>query len=130
MGSGLVALDLYDDLFKQCPQQLLPVTRCGRCRVPDGSKIASECEQTVALVLGEHARAFPLAARKLALCGFERTQAFLPLAFKPARDQSVIGIDSAIAALGTARLVAGPLDTEAPLLERGLSVALQALGRG
>ena len=29
VGCGLVALDLYDDLFKQCPQQLLPVTRPG-----------------------------------------------------------------------------------------------------
>jgi hypothetical protein len=45
---------------------------------------------------------------------------------KPACDQSVLGIDGAIAALGTARLVAGPLDTKAPLLERGLSVAPEA----
>ena len=50
---GLVALDLDDDLFEQCPQQLLPVTRRGRCGVPNGSQIGSEREQTVALVLGE-----------------------------------------------------------------------------
>jgi hypothetical protein len=46
-----VALDLRDDFLEQRPQQLLPVTRRGRCRVPDGRKIASECEQAVPLVL-------------------------------------------------------------------------------
>jgi hypothetical protein len=116
MGCCLVALDLDDDFLEQRPQQLLPVTRHGRCRAPDGSKIGSECEQAVALVLGESARGFPLAARSLAPRSFERAQAFLPLPFEPAGNKPVVGIDGAIAAFGTVRLVARPLDAEAPLL--------------
>jgi hypothetical protein len=54
----------------------------------------------------------------------------LPLALEAAGNKPVVGIDGAIAAFGTARLVARPLDAEAPLLECGLSVALKAPGRG
>jgi hypothetical protein len=46
-----VALDLHDDSSSSAPSNSFLVTRRGRCRVPDGRKIASECEQAVALVL-------------------------------------------------------------------------------
>ena len=130
VGCSLVALDLDDDLLEQCPQQLLPVTRRGRCRVPDGGKIGSECEQTVALVLGEHAWTFLFAARKLGLGGFECAQALLPLALQAASDQPVVWIDGTVAALGAARFVACPLDAETPLLERGLAICFEPLGSG
>jgi hypothetical protein len=63
--------------------------------VPDGGKIGSEDEQTIAFLLGERAWTLPLAARKLAPCGFERAQALLPLAFEPAGNKPIVGIDGA-----------------------------------
>ena len=130
VGCSVVALDLYDDLLEQCSQQLFPVTRRGRCRVPDGGKIGPEREQTVALLLGEHAWTLQFAACKLGLGGFECAQALLPLALQAASDQPVVWIDGTVAALGAARFVACPLDAETPLLERGLAICFEPLGSG
>src|ERR1700687_3660953 len=107
VGCSLVALGLYDDLLEQCSQQLFPVTRRGRCRVPDGGKIGPEREQTVALLLGEHA-----------------------WTLQAASDQPVVWIDGTVTALGAARFVACPLDAETPLLERGLAICFEPLGSG
>src|SRR6266481_6420142 len=130
VGCSLVALDLYDDLLEQCSQQLFPVTRRGRCRVPDGGKIGPEREQTVALLLGEHAWTLQFAACKLGLGGFEGAQALLQLTLQAASDQPVVWIDGTVAALGAARFVACPLDAETPLLERGLAICFEPLGSG
>src|SRR5258708_1726407 len=130
VGCSLVALDLYDDLLEQCSQQLFPVTRRGRCRVPDGGKIGPEREQTVALLLGEHAWTLQFATCKLGLGGFECAQALLPLSLQAASDQPVVWIDGTVAALGAARFVACPLDAETPLLERGLAICFEPLGSG
>ena len=44
------------------------------------------------------------------------------------RDESIVGIDGAIAALGEACRIARPLDAEPPVLERGLAIHLQLFG--
>jgi hypothetical protein len=75
--------------------------------VPDGGKIWPEREQTVALLLGEHA-----------------------WTLQAASDQPVVWIDGTVAALGAARFVACPLDAETPLLERGLAICFEPLGSG
>jgi len=64
------------------------------------------------------------------LCGIQRAQAFLPFAFEAARHQPIVGVDSAIAALGALRFVTGPLDAEPPLLQSGLAIAFEPLGGG
>ena len=51
MGGRRVAIDLDRDVFDEGAEQLLPVARRGRWRVPDGGEIGSECEQTIALGL-------------------------------------------------------------------------------
>src|SRR5437899_8601935 len=87
-------------------------------------------DQTVALLLGEHAWTLPFAACKLGLGGFECAQALLPLALQAASDQPVVWIDGTVAALGAARFVACSLDAETPLLERGLAICFEPLGSG
>src|SRR5438270_2465495 len=70
MGGRLVAIDLDRDVFDEGAQQLLPVARRGRWRVPDGGEIGSECEETIALGLRDYPRPVFFAAAK-ALAGFE-----------------------------------------------------------
>src|SRR5262245_19986994 len=123
-----VALDFDDDFLEQCSEQLLAVARRSRWRIPHGVEICSHREQALALFIGEHARAFCLAAGKFGLCHVERAQALLPLALKAAGNQPIVGINGAIAPLSSARLIARPLDAEPPLLEGRLAIGLKALG--
>src|SRR5262249_50037724 len=54
----------------------------------------------------------------------------LPVAFEAARHQPVVGIDSAIAALGALRFVIGSLDPEPPLLQSDVAFDFQPLSGG
>src|SRR6516164_6231721 len=130
VGGRLVAIDLDRDVFDEGAQQLLPVARCGRWRVPDGGEIGSDCEQTIALGLRDHPRPLFFAAPQLDLGCLNCAQALLPVAFEAARHQPVVGIDSAIAALGALRFVIGSLDSEPPLLQSGFAFGLQPLSGG
>src|SRR5262249_40586887 len=111
-------------------QQLLPVAWRGRWRVPDGGKIGSECEETIALGLRDHPRPLFFAAFQLDLGRLECAQALLPVAFEAARHQPVVGIDSAVATLGALRFVIGSLDPEPPLLQSDFAFGFQPLGGG
>src|SRR5262249_40882689 len=128
MGRELVTLDFDDDLFEQRPEQLLAITRRSRGRIPHSADICSDRKQACALCLGEHAGALLLATRQLSPRGFERAKALLPIALEAAGNQPIVRIDGAIAPLGTACLVARPLDAEPPLLEGCLAIGLKALG--
>jgi len=55
-------------------------------------------KETIALLLTEHARAFPLAAGEFCSCQFKRSEALFPLAFEPAGNQPVVRIDGACCA--------------------------------
>src|SRR5438874_3816029 len=130
MGGRLVAIDLDRDLFDEGAQQLLPVARHGRWRIPDGGEIGSECEETIALGLRDHPRPLFFAAFQLDLGRLKCAQALLPVAFEAARHQPVVRIDSAIAALGALRFVIGSLDPEPPLLQSDFAFGLQPLSGG
>src|SRR5499427_9269572 len=130
MGGRLVAIDLDCDVFDEGAQQLLPVARRGRLRVPDGGKIGAEREKTVSLDRRYQPRPLFLAALQLKLGGLNRAQALLPVAFEAARHQPVVRIDSAIAALGALRLVIGSLDPEPPLFQRHFAFGFQPLSGG
>jgi hypothetical protein len=130
MGGRLVAIDLDRHLFDEGAEQLLPVARRGRWRVPDGGEIGSECEQTIALGLRDHPRSLFFAAFQLDLGRLNCAQALLPVAFEAARHQPVVGIDSAITTLGALRLVIGSLDPELPLLQSGFAFDFQPLSGG
>src|SRR5215468_5281265 len=60
----------------------------------------------------------------------EGAQQLLPVAFETARHQPVVGIDSAIAALGALRFVIGSLDPEPPLLQNGFAFDFQPFSGG
>src|SRR5215469_2872929 len=130
MGGRLVAVDLDRDVFNEGAQQLLPVARRGCLRVPDDGEIGSEREETIALGLRDHPRPLSFAALQLSLGRLKRAQAFLPVAFKAARHQPVIGVDGAIAALGALRFVIGSLDPEPPLLQSDFAFGFQPLSGG
>src|SRR5947209_664842 len=130
MGGRPVAIDLDRDVFDEGAQQLLPVARCGRWRVPDGGEIRSECEETIALGLRDYPRPLFFAAFQLDLGRLKCAQALLPVAFEAARHQPVVGIDSAIATLGALRSVIGSLDPEPPLLQNDFAFGFQPLSGG
>src|ERR1700756_3880277 len=130
MGGRLDAIDLDCDVFDEGAQQLLPVARRGRLRVPDGGMIGAEREKTVSLDRRDHPRPLLLAALQLKLSGLKRAQPLLPVAFEAARHQPVVGIDSAIAPLGALRFVIGSLDPEPPLLQRHFAFGFQPLSGG
>ena len=53
----------------------------------------------------------------------------LPVALQAAGDEPVLGLDLAVAALGTVGLVFGALDLQPPLLERRVVVLFERFGR-
>ena len=53
----------------------------------------------------------------------------LPVALQAARDEAVLGLDLAVAALGALGLIFGALDLQPPLRQRGVVVGLERLGR-
>src|SRR5262249_43933216 len=67
---------------------------------------------------------------KLGFGFFEFAQAILPLGLDAAGDETVVGIDGAMATLGALRLVARTFDCEAPLCQSFITVGFEALCGG
>src|SRR5689334_4852076 len=80
-------------------------------------KIGAAREQAAPVFGAECSRSFTFAPGELGFGLLELAQALLPLALEAARDEAVLGIDSAIAAFGTLCLVPGTLGGELPLGE-------------
>jgi hypothetical protein len=70
------------------------------------------------------------ATSKLGFGFFEFAQALFPLGFDAAGDETAVGIDGAIAALGALRLVARALDRKAPLCQSSITIGFEALCGG
>ena len=128
--AALLARDVEDHLLDQAAQKLLAVAVGGRRRGPHAAEVGAEPEQLLALGRGERAGALVLAKRELGLGGGERCERLLPIALQAAGDEAVLGLDSAVAPLGALRLILGALDLQPPLLERGVVIVLERLGRG
>jgi hypothetical protein len=119
-----------DDLFDQGSQQLLAIARRGGRRLPYGLQVGAEREQAAPVYGTEHSRSLAFAPGELGFGLLELAQALLPLALKAAGDETVLGIDSAIAAFGTLCLVPGTLGGELPLGERILAIGFEPFGSG
>src|SRR5882757_8482303 len=119
-----------DDLFEQGSQQLLAIARRGGRRLPYSLQVGTERKQAAPVFCAERSRSFPFAPGELGFGLLELAQALLPLALEAARDEAVLGIDSAIAAFGTLCLVPGTLGGELPLGERILAIRLEPFGGG
>jgi hypothetical protein len=63
-----------------------------------------------------------LTTRKIGLCGLQRLQACFPFSLETARDQTVVGIDGAIATFCALGFVAGAFNGKSPLFERRLAI--------
>ena len=79
---------------------------------------------------GQGFRSCCFAAGEFGLGVGEGLQRGVPLGLQSARDQPVVRVDGAVAALGAAGLVAGLLDLAAPLRQRGVVAVLELLGGG
>ena len=124
----LLADHVEDDFLDQRAQQLFAVPVGRRRRGPNTPKVGAEREQSFALGRGEGARALVLAQLKLGLRGVKRGERVLPVAFQPARDEAVLGLDLAVASLRTVGVVLGALDLQPPLLERLIVVLFERFG--
>ena len=78
--------------------------------------------------VGQRARPLLLAQRELGLGFGEFLQSAFPVALQAAGDKAVLGLDLVVAALGLLGLVAGVLELQAPLLQRGVVVVLERFG--
>ena len=125
----LLALDVEDDFFDQAAQELLAVAVGGCGRGPHAAEVCAEREQLLAFGVGQRPRSLLLAQRELGFGVGERVQRLFPVALQAARDQAVLGLDVAVAALSALGLVSRLLDLEAPLRERGVVILLEGLGR-
>ena len=114
-----------DDLFEQRSQQLLAIARRGGRRFPYVLQIGAEREQAAPVFCAECSRSFTFAPGELGFGLLELAQALLPLALEAAGDETVLGIDSAIAAFGTLCLVPGPFSGEPALGERIVAIGFE-----
>src|SRR6188472_2286261 len=128
--AALRARDVEDYLLDQAAQELLAVAVGGRRCGPHAAEVGSEPEQLLAFGRGERAGALALAHGELGLGGLKRCERLLPFALQAAGDEAVLGLDSAVAPLGALRLILGALDLQPPLLQRGVVILLERLGRG
>jgi hypothetical protein len=58
----------------------------------------------------------------------KRGERVLPVAFHPARDEAVLGLDLAVASLRTVGVILGALDLQPPLLERLIVILFERFG--
>ena len=77
---------------------------------------------------GQGFRARMLAAGEFFLGVGDLLQRLVPLSLQSPGDQAVVGVDSPVAALSPACLVAGLLGLAPPLRERGVVAVLKLLG--
>lgn len=76
-------------------------------------------------MFGERAGSLLFAQRELGLGLGELDEGVLPVALQAAGDQTVLGLDLAVAALGALGLIGGALELQAPLAQRGVVVGLE-----
>jgi len=119
-----------DDLFEQRSQQLLAIARRGGRRFPYVLQIGAEREQAAPVFCAECSRSFTFAPGEPGFGLLELAQALLPLALEAAGDETVLGIDSAIAAFGTLCLVPGTFSGEPALGERIVAIGFEPFGGG
>jgi hypothetical protein len=110
----LCAVDVKNHFFDKTAQELLAIAVGGGGRRPHPPEIRAQREELLALFGSKRARALALAQGKLSLGLGQLTKRFLPVALKAARDQAVLGLDLAVAALGPLCLIARPLDLKPP----------------
>jgi len=122
-------VDVKDHFFDETAQQLLAIAVCGGGRRPHPPEIRAQREQLLALFSSERARPLAFAQGKLGLGLGQLAKRLLPVALETARDQAVLGLDLAIAALGPLCLIARPLDLKPPLRKPRVVVGLEHLGR-
>jgi hypothetical protein len=123
---GLVDRD--DDLLEQCAQQFLAIAiGRGRCR-PYAFQITSQRQNGLTLVRLQHPRALSLAAREFGFRGMEHLEASLPFGFKAACDETIGGINGAIAPLRALRVVARAFDIVPALGHDGVVIGVDVGG--
>src|ERR1700719_1900788 len=105
--SRAVVVDASHTLCKSAPSASRPPVFCAEC-----------------------SRSFTFAPGELGFGRLELAQALLPLALEAAGDETVLGIDSAIAAFGTLCLVPGTFSGEPALGERIVAIGLEPFGGG
>ncbi len=108
---------------------MLAVPIGGRGRRPHAAEVSPECQQPLALVRRERARLLLFTQREFGLCLGELAECVLPVALETARHEPVLGLDLAIAPLGTVGVVFGAFELQPPLLQRGVVVLLERFGR-
>ncbi len=95
-----------------------------------GLQVGAERQKAAPVYGTEHSRSLVFAPGELGFGLLELAQALLPLALKAAGDETVLGIDSAIAAFGTLCLVPGTFGGELPLGQRILAIGFEPFGSG
>ena len=128
-GAVLLAVHADADLLEQRAQQLLLVARRCRGGLPHARQVVAQAEKAAAFIVGQRMRALLLALRKFGLRLLKGAQTLFPVRFEPARDQTVVRVHRAIAALGLVGLVLRTLHRQAPLGKGPIVVGLQLLGR-
>ena len=123
-----LASEVDGDVLDQAPDELLAVAVGGGGCGPDAAEVGAEGEQPLPFLVGQRAGLLLLAQSELGFGRGELLQRVLPVALQSARDESVLGLDLAVAALGPLCLVSGAFDLQPPLLQRGVLIGLERLG--
>jgi hypothetical protein len=123
-----LASEVDGDVLDQAPDELLAVAVGGGGCGPDAAEVGAEGERPFPFLVGQRAGLLLLAQGELGFGRGELLQRVLPVALQSARDESVLGLDLAVAALGPLCLVSGAFDLQPPLLQRGVLIGLERLG--
>ena len=94
----------------------------GRGGVPYTHEIGPQRLYGVSFFQAQLPRSRLFTAVQLALYLFKLTQTLLPFGLQSAGNQSILGLHSLIATLGTVGLIACPLDGQAPLCKCSVMV--------
>ena len=121
-------MDCDDDFLEQRAQQLLLVARRRGWGLPGFEQVGAEGEQADAFVHTERSGAQLFATRKLGLGLFQFAQALLPLGLNATGDETVVGVDGAIATFGALRAVVVGFDA-LRRGERGLDTKRRERGK-
>src|SRR5207244_10656524 len=103
-------IHVHQDLGQQRAQQLLAITIGGGRRRPHPPQILAEALDNRALGGGQALRSTMLALFEFALGGGDCGELLLPVSFQATRDQAVLRVDCAVAALRATRFVASSFD--------------------
>src|SRR5262249_25950655 len=111
----LHAVDGDDHFFEHRAEQLLAIAIGGRRRVPHPAEVAAESADRSAILVAESAWLLfpPISGREL---GFAKlAEASFPFGLETASDETIVGVDGAVASLGTLGFIACTLYLTAPL---------------